>query len=259
MNLKHNVFCTTIDVAIHDSDIRVIKDSNLKLFRIKLSSYEALVDDLIPFLLPDEIQRADRYHSIKDRNRFIICRALLKLILSIKTGLKINDIHFKKDENKKPHLISDRSIHFNVSHSEDYAIIAVANHQIGVDVEFISRNFEYQDILSHVFSDFEINTVLSAKNSKNTFYKLWTRKEAFVKATGDGITDSLKNIPAIDGHHSLTQNLLGEFENLNVMGFYLDDNYAGALAFGGEYLYKDEIIIYNLPTSIDRILLFLQS
>ena len=65
MNLKHNVFCTTIDVAIHDSDIRVIKDSNLKLFRIKLSSYEALVDDLIPFLLPHEIQRSDKVSFYK--------------------------------------------------------------------------------------------------------------------------------------------------------------------------------------------------
>ncbi|EDP70117.1 Phosphopantethiene-protein transferase [Flavobacteriales bacterium ALC-1] len=231
--------------------------SGIKLFKIELPVYYDLVSELVSYLNEVELQRAEKYHYPKDTNRFIICRTFLKFILAQKLRLDISEIQIKKDENKKPYLSSDKSIHFNVSHTERFAIIAISNNPVGVDVEYINKNFDYSEVLPHVFNKQEVDAVLKSNTKDYTFYKFWTRKEAFVKATGKGISDSLPQIPATDGNHSINPHLLGNFKSLNVLSFDLHTDYIAALAFGGKNIDTDELLIYNLPTSLEKLIAFI--
>src|SRR5690606_2936693 len=114
--------------------------------------------------------------------------------------------------NKKPYLTSHPSIFFNVSHAGDYALIAIAKYPIGIDVEFINKNFDYKEILPNIFNKIEIDEINLNQSNHHTFYKYWTRKEAIVKAIGKGIDNDIIKIPVTDGVHSVPSTLMGDFE-----------------------------------------------
>ena len=247
MKLKDSesiVFCEASEVL--DSNNEVLKDvySDIKLFKIELSQYYNSTEILLKALTLEEVKRAQRYHQLKDSNRFIICRALLKYLIAEEKGLDISQIHFEKQANHKPYFSSDRSLFFNVSHAGDFAVIAIGNCELGIDVEQIDTNFKYADILSSVFSVEEINFINHSQYIRHTFYKFWTRKEAIVKATGKGIDEEFVNIPVSDGSHFVSSSLVEGFKNIDVYSFNLNEDHTGALA----YTNKNKIInFYKIP------------
>ena len=250
------VFCGTAEVS-HE-DFRKLADTkpDFLVFKIKLSSYYHLVSELVNYLSEFEFQRAQNYHFEKDKNRFIICRALLKFILARNTSLDISEIHVETDENKKPYLSSHPSVYFNLSHAEDFAIITLSNTPVGIDTEYVNRDFNYSEVLSYVFNTQEIDTLLNSDKKLHEFFKFWTRKEAIVKATGAGISDNLLEIPARNGHHSINSELLNGLKSLQVLSFELDEDYVASIAISDENLNLDKLLIYNLPSSIEELMAF---
>nr|WP_321226032.1 4'-phosphopantetheinyl transferase superfamily protein [uncultured Psychroserpens sp.] len=243
-----DIFCG-ISQATHKTLCEDTTD--LSVFKIQLSSYYDLVHELKTYLNATELQRAQKYHFEKDRNQFIICRSLLKFILAQDTGLSVSEINIQIDKNKKPYLSSNKKICFNVSHSRDFALIAVSNHDVGIDIEFLNENFDFFEMMPSIFSTIEIETVLNAENKTHKFFKFWTRKEAIVKATGEGISDYLPLIPAIDGCHTVSSKLLNNFKNLQVLSFNLNDHYVASLALSTKTKNIGKLQIYNLPNSIE--------
>jgi 4'-phosphopantetheinyl transferase len=250
------VFCGIVEIAHENFNKLKDHESGLKLFEIRLSSYYDLVPELMKYLNAAELQRAQKYHFEKDSNQFIICRTLLKFILAQHTGLHIDNIHIEIDTNKKPYLSSNETICFNVSHAADFAIIAVNNHPIGIDIEYINKSFDFLEILESIFSLDETEAVLSAENNTDIFYKFWTRKEAIVKATGQGISDHLIQIPVIDGHHTVSSKLLDGFKDLKVLSFNLNEYYIASLALSRKKTSFDSLLIYNLPVSMEGLVIF---
>ncbi|WP_456441538.1 4'-phosphopantetheinyl transferase family protein [Psychroserpens sp.] len=250
------VFCGTTQVSHEDFRRLADTKSDLQVFKIKLSSYYHLVSELVNYLSASELQRAQNYHFEKDKNRYIICRAILKFILARSTSLDISEIHVETDENKKPYLSSHPSVYFNLSHAEDYAIIALNKSAVGIDTEYVNRDFNYSEVLSYVFNTQETDTLLKSDKKSHTFFKFWTRKEAIVKVTGKGISDHLPQIPAIDGHHKVDSKLLDGFKKLQVLSFDLNENYVASIAISGENLNLDKLLIYNLPSSIEGLIAF---
>lgn len=248
-NSESLVFCETYEVI--DSKKIPIRDihSDIKLFKIELSKYFNIVDYLINFLTSNEIDRAQRYRHTKDRNRFIICRSLLKYLLAKETNLEISKIQFKKTENKKPYFPLDTSLFFNISHAGNYAIIAIGPCELGVDIEFVDKDFNFHEILGSVYNESEINIINNFDNKRYSFYKFWTRKEAIVKAIGKGIDDDLKNIPVTDGFHSVPSTLIYGFKKINVFSFNINNDYVGALALTEDATNFDKIVFQPLPTS----------
>jgi 4'-phosphopantetheinyl transferase len=244
--IMSKIYCETIEIAFEDFQIKSENNSVIKLFNIKLSNYYQLVPELFEYLNETEQQRAQKYHFEKDTNRFIICRVLLKFILAHHTGINIYEINIEKDENKKPFLSNDKSLCFNISHAEDFAIIVVSHEAVGIDIEYKNIKFNFSEILPFSFSNLEIEAVLNATDKTNTFYKFWTRKEAIVKATGKGISDNLPQIPALDGLHSVASSVISNFKKLHVFSFNLDDNYVVSCAFSGENLNLNKLLIYNV-------------
>jgi 4'-phosphopantetheinyl transferase len=246
-NSKSNLFCGNSDIIFYDKNTAKRTNSKIKLFEIEISKYQDLVKDFINILTPSEISRAQNYYFEKDRNRFIICRALLKFVLKEQTGVDVTKIFIELDCNKKPYLPSHPHLFFNISHAGDYAVIAIDTHSIGVDIELLDRHLDIIEIMPHIFSIGEIGFVLNADDIKYAFYKFWTRKEAIVKAIGKGIDDNFLKIPSLDGFHLIDPELLGGINNLQVLSFDLGDQYIGAIACNYNKPDLKRLVIYPIP------------
>ena len=244
-----HIFCGTLETSTQESECNTEDNIGLKLYKIELLKYQELVSVLINVLSSFEQDRANRYHFIKDKNRFIICRSLLKFLLAEYTGLTIDKISVVIEANKKPYLASHPFVFFNVSHAGDYALIAIAKRPVGIDVELINRNFDFNEILPNIFNKIEIDEIILSQEKQATFYRYWTRKEAIVKAIGKGIDDDITKIPVTNGSHSLPSSLVCDFQKLTVFSFNLNEDYIGSLAITGDVKIFQSIIFNSLPSN----------
>jgi len=153
-----------------------------------------LSDDL-NILSPDERARADRFRAVEDRARFVAARGALRRILARYTGERPEDLLFSYGRWGKPRLepaARAKRIEFNVSHSGQIVLIAFAvGRRLGVDVERILPVAENDERLSRSWlSEQELVEMSTTDASARTrrFYSLWTRKEAYLKARGEGLS-----------------------------------------------------------------------
>lgn len=145
-------------------------------------------------LLSDaERHRAAHFVFGRDARRFIVARARLRELLAARLGVKAASIEFEHGTHGKPALsrrFADSDLHFNVSHCDDVAAYAFSRgHGIGIDLEAVRVMSDADNIAAHYFSPRE-NTTYRALNPPErplAFFNCWTRKEAFVKALGDGL------------------------------------------------------------------------
>lgn len=137
----------------------------------------------------DEHERAARFRFDRHRAAFIAARAALRSILADYLGVAPHDVSFAYGPNGKPRLASG-GLEFNASHSGDLAVVAITpRHRIGVDVEHC-RDLEYLTLAEHFFAAQEITELqsLAAEARAQGFFNCWTRKEAYVKALGEGLS-----------------------------------------------------------------------
>jgi len=226
-----------------------ISNDEVIIYTLHLPEYIGLKKDLILILNTEERKRVERYYKDEDQTSFIICRAILKLILAAHTASDAKNINLDYDFNKKPFLASHPWLHFNVSHSEDFALIAVSRSKVGIDVENISNYFDYLSLLPEIFTENEIMFVQNAKNKIYAFYSLWTRKEAFVKGIGKGIDDDFKHTPSLDGSHTIDTSILKTTKNWQVYSFNLEDHYLGSVAFECEPSIQKNIVLCTIPNT----------
>jgi 4'-phosphopantetheinyl transferase len=145
-------------------------------------------------LAKDEMDRANRFYFHKDRARFVAGRGLLRIILSSYVGVPPGEIIFTYGSRGKPALqpeIDQPAIEFNLAHSHGMAIYAITQDRpVGVDIEFIQADFPVEDVATNFFSVAELSMLqaLPRKLRVEAFFKCWTRKEAFIKALGDGLS-----------------------------------------------------------------------
>lgn len=155
---------------------------------------EWLTDRLQIVLSEDERARADRFHFERDRNHFIVARGLLRTILASYLKVKPIDLMFCYGEKGKPTLMDDgwdNSVKFNLAHSQGMALFAFSrNREIGVDLEFIRDELAGEDVAERFFSQAEVTALrgLSPEKRRQAFFNCWTRKEAYIKACGEGLS-----------------------------------------------------------------------
>jgi 4'-phosphopantetheinyl transferase len=143
----------------------------------------------------DELDRADRYHFAADRNIYTAAHALARLMLSEATGLSTDVWRYTVGEFGKPALaahLSKWNLHFNISHTRGLAACAIATYDIGIDVERSDQAID-PGIARDYFSPEEIQILNSAAPSQKhrLFLRFWSLKEAFIKATGEGLSRPL--------------------------------------------------------------------
>jgi 4'-phosphopantetheinyl transferase len=170
-----------------------LSDDELHIWRASLDVGVTEADRLAALLSHDERARAERFHFERDRVRYIAGRAQLRLLLAQYTGVQPDAVRFTYGENNKPRL-ADGGPEFNLSHSGGTVLYALsAQIELGIDIELDNPTFAGERIPEHFFSQAEVESLrsLPAENQPRAFLECWTRKEAFIKARGDGLTLAL--------------------------------------------------------------------
>lgn len=170
----------------------VLSANNVHVWYTRLEQPLALVERLHDSLVDDERTRAARFVFDRDRRNFIVARGVLRDILGAYLNCAPRDIQIIYGRAGKPSLTFSNpvSLEFNLSHSHGLAIYALAQRQVGIDVEFIRPLADRDRIVAQNFSPPEraVFATLSSRKKDVAFYHTWTRKEAFIKAIGDGLT-----------------------------------------------------------------------
>ena len=151
-------------------------------------------------LAPDEQLRAERFRFARDRDRFVACRATLRALLARYLYVEPEHIQFCYGSHGKPMLAApfhNNEIQFNVSHSQGVALYAFARKRaVGVDIEHIRPIADAEQIVERFFSlrERRVFRSLPTPEQLETFFTWWTRKEAWIKAIGDGLAYPLDHI-----------------------------------------------------------------
>ena len=152
------------------------------------------VSSLQHTLSTDELTRADRYYFRQVRERFVVGRGLLRAILSRYLGMAAGHLRFCYGPNGKPHLDKETGgevLRFNVTHCQGLALYAMASdREVGIDVEYILPDLAREEIAERFFSPREVSTLraLPVAVQPQAFFNCWTRKEAYIKAKGAGLS-----------------------------------------------------------------------
>ncbi len=161
-------------------------DEGTHLWRINLET----TTKQTALLSAEESARFARYRFARDRERHATARSSLRQILSYYLNVPPATLAIAYAANGKPFLPDYPTLHFNLSHAGGWALIGISKQQaIGVDVEPVDRSFAVADLVRRFFSTTEIPQILTqpAHAQHAAFYLAWTRKEAIIKAHGDGL------------------------------------------------------------------------
>ena len=173
--------------------------NEVHVWKASLERPASLVARLRQLLTEDELARADRFHFDKDRNHFTVGRGLLRLLLSQYLDLRPGSVQFDYGHQGKPSLKDSdieqkHRLQFNLSHSKNIVLYAVTlQRELGVDVEYHRELKDLESMARFSFSPQE-NAMLRqvpATLQLKAFYNCWTRKEAYIKALGDGLAHPL--------------------------------------------------------------------
>ena len=145
-----------------------------------------------PLLSEAERDRVGRYRFADHQRRYQIGHGALRLILAGYLKVEPTEINFRLGPRGKPYLVGD-GLQFNLSHSGKLALIGVAKHELGVDVEKVRHLESLTQIAQRHFSDSEYRKLdaLPVDARELAFYRCWTRKEAYIKALGEGLSLAL--------------------------------------------------------------------
>ena|GEM_PF-110884 len=148
----------------------------------------------------DEQERAGRFRKIRDAHRYVAARGSLRSLLGAYLTIEPDRLQFAYDAFGKPRLVGEEpltSMKFSVSHSDDLALFSFARgHKNGVDVERIRPDIDVEDLAARYFSPNEFKKLrsLPADQQRDAFYCGWTRKEAYLKGCGEGLSFPLDGV-----------------------------------------------------------------
>ena len=173
-----------------------LRAEDVHVWRSSLDLSESTCKALRDVLTPDEAARADRFHFAADHRHYIAARGCLRWLLGRYLGMHPAEIRFSYNEFGKPSLAAPtkRELNFSLAHSGGLALYALTlKRQIGVDLEFIRQDFTGDEIAERFFSAGEVEGLdrIPAALRQQAFFNCWTRKEAFVKAIGAGLSAPL--------------------------------------------------------------------
>jgi len=161
---------------------------------VSIQAPDSTVESFRRLLAPDETERAARFRFEHLRSSFILARGALRILLGRYLKSPPQDLTFSYGSKGKPTLRRPASLQFNASHSGDLALFAFTmDCEIGVDVEAIRPMPDSEDIAKRFFCTEETAELMSLPSGQRdrSFFLCWTRKEAYIKATGEGLSAPL--------------------------------------------------------------------
>ena len=172
-------------------------ERTVHVWAVPLDDARVDLDGGLELLSPDERERAARFHFEQHRRRYLIAHIALHRILSRYLQIAPARLYFDLGSNGKPKLppaLGASGIEFNLSHSNEMALLAVNRiGEVGVDIEYVKPGFKFEEIAERFFTAREAAVLrgLPSELQRQAFFKCWTCKEAFLKAKGTGLSGKL--------------------------------------------------------------------
>lgn len=177
----------------------ILKSNDIHVWCVNLLQPEPVLTKLTSLLNNDERERANRFMFAKHKNAFTVARGVLRLILGKYLQQSPESIEFAYAHYGKPYL-PDNKLFFNLSHSNELAVYALCHTEMmGIDIEYVPKPIEHDALVTRFFSQYEIQQFrkLTPEQKQLGFFSGWTRKEAFIKAVGQGLSYPLDEFSVI--------------------------------------------------------------
>ena len=209
----------------------------VQIWRVTLARPQSEVARLKGCLAPDEETRTARFRFAEHRRRYIVSRGVLRAVLGRALSLPATEIRFQYGAEGKPALAAEHQsdVQFNVAHSHELSLIALGRGPaLGVDLEYRRELDDAERIARRFFSTRELTALMLAPAAERnaTFFRIWTRKEAFIKATGKGLTQPLAafSVMAEDGLALAHVEMEGTVTCWRLIDLFPHSHYGAALA-----------------------------
>jgi 4'-phosphopantetheinyl transferase len=184
-----------------------LNDGQIHVWRVNVDQSPSSVERFAQMLSSDEQERAAQFRRVKDCDRFIVARGSLRVILARYLDREPHQLRFVYGEQGKPALAADsqKAVRFNVSHSQSLALFAVARDcEVGIDLEAVQTDFDVEGISRRYLPAREAALICAApvEMRHEIFFTCWTLKEAYVKASGSGLSTLLEQIEILPDANS---------------------------------------------------------
>jgi 4'-phosphopantetheinyl transferase len=227
-----------------EADVSLGRD-DVQVWIASLNQAEDAVARLRTLLDEAERKRADRFSFEKGRRQFTVARGLLRMILGRYLRIEPGQVQFSYNPYGKPALADTEepdAVRFNISHSGELVLLAFARgREVGVDVETIRPDFAADAIAARFFAPAELESLraLAPETRTQAFFTCWTRKEAYIKARGKGLSIALDSFevslaPGARAALLVTHDDPEEAGRWSLHELEPGPGYAGALAVAGD-------------------------
>ena len=220
--------------------VLTLRAGEAHVWRISLEQPDDVIERFRVTLEPDELERASRFRFERLQRHFLVSRGFLRHVLARYLRGEPQELKFVYNDYGKPSLTGEHSLRFNMSHSREVALVAVARDaELGVDVEYIRADFASEEIAKRFFSRREVETLTSLPKEETVaaFFRCWTRKEAYIKAIGKGLSQQLDRFDVTLAPGEPAALLRADAEDKaswSLCDIYTGPGYASALAVEGD-------------------------
>jgi 4'-phosphopantetheinyl transferase len=218
-----------------------LNPDDIHIWQRQLASERQAIESLRRLLATDELKRADRFRFATNRDEYVVARGTLRTLLGEYLAFSPEKICFTYSQYGRPHLDSGgrgESIEFNISHSGNIVVLAFArNRRIGIDIEHVRSDFSTTEIAQRFFSLAEREALrqVPLDQRHEAFFTCWTRKEAFIKALGEGLSHPLDQFdvslaPGLPAALLATRPDAADVRRWSLWNLNVPAGYSGALA-----------------------------
>ncbi len=170
-----------------------LDNNQVHVWMFRMNTTPAAIEAFFPLLSDDEKQRGKRFVHALHRERFIAAQGFMRNVLGSYLNIQPEAVRYTRKLKGKPilnPLVHDEHLHFNLSHSNEFAMLAISrNLEVGMDVEYVNRKNHWLKLVRRFFTETEQQAffTLPPDQQQRAFFQVWTRKEAHMKVTGQGL------------------------------------------------------------------------
>lgn len=217
-----------------------LNEGEAHVWRASLDQPRGTIERLLKLLSRDELERAQRFYRPVHRDNYVVARGVLRSIVSRYLSIPPASLHFTYSYYGKPSLspeVNRYNLSFNLSHAGQLALYAFTRGvAVGIDVELLREEFASIEIAERFFAADEVATLKSLPDEIQTraFFNCWSRKEAYIKALGEGLSHPLHDFTVAFSPHSeaalvAVRNRPADLSRWKMYDLPVGDRYAAAL------------------------------
>lgn len=218
----------------------------MKIYAIKVKEInKENLHKISEFIHREKKIKIQKLNHKEDKIRTLIGEVLIRNIIKENLAISNEDIVFEINRYGKPFLRDNPNFNFNISHSGNYVVCAIDHKPIGIDIEKII-SIEYKSISKNFFTSKELNFIMeeNLNNQLNKFYEIWTLKESYVKACGQGLYMSLKAFSMeYEDNGDIKVIINNKYDECRIKSFNLESSYKMAVCSFSKIITKDITII----------------